>query len=211
VQLRTKTTVVTAMLAIGWIAAVVCGLRAMTTYETTPGRIGTIPQGWPESRIHRATDRMTLVMLAHPRCPCTRASIGELAQIMARTQGKVRAYVLFLKPSESGIDWEDTELWRKAAAIPGVTALADVNGAEARRFGVETSGHTLLFGSDGRLLFNGGVTQSRGHSGDNVGEDAIVALVNNHAGGLSRTLVFGCSLFNQTKTETVASLRCKKT
>jgi hypothetical protein len=211
VQLRTKTIFVTALLAIGWIAAVVWGLKAVMTYEGTPGRIGTVPLGWPGSRIHRATDRITLVMLAHPRCPCTRASLGELAQIMARTQGKVRAYVLFLKPGESGVDWADTELWRKAAAIPGVTALADVDGAEARRFGVETSGHTLLFGSDGRLLFNGGVTQSRGHSGDNAGEDAIVALVNNHVAGLSRTLVFGCSLFNQTKTETVASLKCKKT
>ncbi len=134
-QLRTKTIFLTAMFAIGWIVAVACGLKAVLDYESSPGRIGTVPQSWPGSRIHRATDRITLVMLAHPRCPCTRASVGELAQIMARTQGKVRAYVLFLKPSRSGVDWEDTDLWRKAAAIPGVTVLADADGAEARRFG----------------------------------------------------------------------------
>ena len=113
---------------------------------------------------------------------------------MARAQGKVRAYVLFFTPRESGADWQNSELRRSAAQIPGVTVLSDIDGAEARRFGVETSGHTFLFDRNGRLLFNGGITASRGHSGDNVGENAVISLVNDEPASRAHTLVFGCSL-----------------
>ena len=170
------------------------GLRTFLIYDTTPGGVGAVPRAWPASRIERGSDRATLVMLAHPRCPCTRASVGELAQIMARVQGKVVAYVLFVKPSKSSPDWEDTDLQRSAAAIPGVTVLSDVDGVEARRFGAETSGHTLLFDADGSLLFSGGITGSRGHAGDNAGKSAIVSLVNNQAAARTDTFVFGCAL-----------------
>jgi hypothetical protein len=113
---------------------------------------------------------------------------------MARVQGKVRAYVLFLKPQNSGNDWDDTDLRQSAAEIPGVSVLTDVDGVEARRFGAETSGHTLLFDSTGLLLFSGGITESRGHAGSNAGESAIVSLVNKHSADRRSTLVFGCSL-----------------
>ncbi len=143
-------------------------------------------------------------MLAHPRCPCTRASIGELARITAQVQGRVSAYVLFLKPPASGSDWEDTDLRQTAATIPGVTVLSDVDGAEAHRFGAETSGHTLLFDTDGQLLFSGGITQLRGHAGDNAGESAVLSLVETHTAERAQTFVFGCSLFNYAKKKTVA-------
>ena len=165
-----------------WLGLIGAGLRVIWGYENSPGVAATPANYWPvESRLERTPGRATLVMLAHPHCPCTRASMGELAQVMARLQGKVAAYVLFYTPrgsnrtGGSGLGWENTELRRTAGQIPGVTVLSDVDGAEARRFGAETSGHTLLFDSTGRLLFNGGITGSRGHSGDNVGESAIVS------------------------------------
>lgn len=113
---------------------------------------------------------------------------------MALLEGKVNAYVLFFEPREAGSEWEETTLRRRAAAIPGVTVVADVDGAEARRFGAETSGHTLLFAPDGTLLFSGGITRARGHAGDNAGESAVVSLVKNHIADRDRTSVFGCSI-----------------
>ena len=132
----------------------------------------------------------------------------EFAQVMARVQGKVAAYVLFYKPRESSVDWDQTDLRRSAAQIPGVTVLSDIDGAEARLFGAETSGHTLLFNPSGRLLFSGGITQSRGHSGGNAGESALVSLVNNRVSKRSETFVFGCSLANHAQTR--AGLPCLK-
>jgi hypothetical protein len=192
---RRKTLFVTVLLGIAWTAGIAFGLRLLFADESRPGTIGAVPTTWPStSQIERLTDRPTLIMLAHPRCPCTRASVTELGQLMARIQGKVYAYVLFLKPEPTGVEWEDTDLRRSAAAIPGVKVLLDTDGVEARRFGAETSGHTLLFAPDGHLLFSGGITESRGHAGDNTGERAIEALVNHQSPTRTGTFVFGCAL-----------------
>lgn len=200
-QLRNRRILVTSLFAITWIATVAFGMGFLFHYENTPGLIGALPRIWPAAQIERGSDRPTLVMVAHPHCPCTAASIGELAKIMARFQGKLLAYVLLVKPKGAGRDWEDTDLRRSAEAIPGVNVVLDPDGLEAHRFGAETSGHTFLFGVDGSLLFSGGITASRGHAGDNVGERAIVALFNNERPARTQTLVFGCALANRTQKE----------
>ena len=84
-------------------------------------------------------------MAAHPHCPCTRASIESLARIMTRCRGLVTAHVAFCKPAGFPGDWEQTDLWRSAAAIPDVEVFCDEEGREARRFGAATSGCVLLF------------------------------------------------------------------
>jgi hypothetical protein len=116
---------------------------------------------------------------------------------MAGGQGKLQAYVLFIKPNGAGADWDDTELRRSAAAIPGVVVLTDENGTEAERFGAATSGHALLFDRGGALVFSGGITASRGHAGGNAGESAILAALNGERINQTRTPVFGCSLARQ--------------
>jgi hypothetical protein len=187
----------TSVLAAVWIAAVAAGLRFLFQYENAPGSVGALPGLWPDSQIERAFERPTLVLVAHPRCPCTSASVGELARIMARLQGRVAAYILLVRPKNAGPEWDGTSLQRSAQAIPGVKVVFDADGADARRFGAQTSGHTLLFGADGKLLFSGGITGSRGHAGDNAGESAIVALVNNEMPARSEALVFGCALVDR--------------
>jgi hypothetical protein len=119
-----------------------------------------------------------------------------LAAIMAHCQGRLTTYVLFLKPPGFADDWEKTDLWQSAASIPGVEAVIDDGGAEARRFRSATSGQTILYDAHGHLLFSGGITGSRGHSGDNAGRSAIVALVNTGAAERAETFVFGCPLFD---------------
>ena len=178
------------------------------SYESAPGAVGVVPSAWPQtSKIPAPRERDVLLMVAHPHCSCTDASMEELAKIMARVQGKVSAYVLFLKPKEASSTWEDTELRRRAAKISGVTALSDVDGEEARRFGAETSGHAFLYDRHGKLLFSGGITQSRGHSGDNSGESAIIALVNHHRADRAKTFVFGCSLVERSRSTEEAHCR----
>jgi len=190
-------TILTVLLGTAWAGAAVLGGHALLKYENSPGEVGHVSLAWPpDSSSQLAADQVTLVMFAHPQCPCSRASMDELAQIMARVQGKVRAYVLFYTPRDAGSDWQNTGTHRSATRIPGVTVLSDTDGAEAVRFGAETSGHTFLFDQNGRLLFNGGITASRGHSGDNAGESAIVSLINNQAAKRTQTFVFGCSFKN---------------
>jgi hypothetical protein len=181
-----------------WLLLAGIGLAVLWDYENTPGAAAKPPASWPvESRIKRAQDKATLVMLAHPHCPCTRASIGELALLMAHSQGHLTAYVLFLKPEGFSEQWEQTDLRQSAASIPGVNVVIDDDGIEARRFHATTSGQANLYDADGRLLFSGGITSARGHSGDNAGRSAVESLLSTGAAEQSETFVFGCPLFDE--------------
>ena len=179
-----------------WLAVVGLGMGVLTIYEYTPGRPAGLQDDWPlQSKIAHGVDLPTLVMFAHPECPCTRASIGELAVLMAECQDRVKAHVVFLFPKGSSKEWLHTDLWRSAEAIPGVVAEADEDGNEARYFQATTSGQVVLYDTDGKLLFRGGITSSRGHYGDNSGLSAIVSLLD-HKTASSQTPVFGCSLLD---------------
>jgi len=142
-----------------------------------------------------ATDRPTLVFVAHPQCTCTQASLDELEEVLARSPTHPKTYVLFLRPLVFEPGWGKTDLWRRAAALPDVTVLRDDDGREAHRFGVETSGQTLLYDGRGTLIFSGGITGSRGHAGDNAGESALVDLLTRGQADRRGTSVFGCPLF----------------
>ncbi len=180
-----------------WIAIVCFGVGWLWSYNQAAGSPATPPKNWPEkSEIARGSGRHTLVMLAHPKCPCTRASVEELSKLMTNSPGRVDAYILFVAPKSAPCDWYQTDLWSSAARIPGVTTILDQDGIEAARFGALTSGQVVLYDGDGRLVFHGGITQSRGHIGDNAGRSAIESLVNRGRAGPDRSLVFGCPLFN---------------
>jgi hypothetical protein len=182
-----------------WASLVATGLWFLLGYENAPGEAGKPPNEWPSiSRIQLGRSEPTLVMLAHPRCPCTRASIGELAKIMAHSQGRLRAHVLFIKPDGFPDEWERASLWQSASEIPGVNVVSDPDGIEARLFQAVTSGQTVLYNTEGRLVFSGGITSARGHHGDNAGESAIIAIVTAAVPARTETSVFGCPLFNPT-------------
>ncbi len=181
-----------------WMLIILGGFWVLWGYENTPGRAGVPPSNWPaDSRVQRHSNQFTLVMLVHPHCPCTRASINELALIMARGKGRLTAHVLFLKPDGTGPAWERSDLWHSASMIPGVEVMADEGGAEARVFNAGTSGQVLLYDAGGRLSFSGGITSARGHEGDNAGRDAITSLLISGEADTNETSVFGCSLLDE--------------
>ena len=189
--------IIPALCAVLWLLAVGEGIHILSKYESTPGNRGVSPVLWPsETSLRRDSTRATLVMVLHPRCPCSRASIAELAELMAKSQEAMSTYVLFYQPTGFEEDWAKTDLWRRAGAIPGVSRIIDLDGREAERFGGVTSGQASLYDEHGRLLFHGGITRARGHAGDNPGRNAIVSWVNKRAVGISVTPVFGCPIFD---------------
>ena len=184
-----------AVVVAAWALSVGSGMAALWSYAAAPGLPARPPSTWPdESRLHRRPGHAALLLFAHPHCPCTRATIGELARLLAPVRERVAVHVLFTKPSAAGDGWERTDLWDGAAAMPGVTVVRDDDGIEARRFGVATSGQALLYEADGRLRFAGGITSARGHEGDNIGRSAILALLVGDGAERAESPVFGCSL-----------------
>jgi hypothetical protein len=183
-----------------WLASAVAGLWVLWTYENKPGVPAETPGQWPAATAFRlAENRPTLVFLAHPQCVCTRASLGELAEALARAGTRPKTYVVFMKPSSFADGWEKTGLWEAAAALPDTTVVRDDDGREAMRFGAATSGQTMLYDASGTLLFSGGITAARGHAGDNEGRSAVVSLLDQLETRHRTTSVFGCSLFASAK------------
>lgn len=135
-------------------------------------------------------------MFLHPYCPCSRASVEELNRLLGQCQNSVSVNVLFVRPKGVADDWANTPLRKVAESIPGVHVMLDGDGTEARQFGAESSGYTVLYSSRGDLLFSGGITGSRGHAGENPGEDAVIALINGHSLPLTHSHVYGCDLFD---------------
>jgi hypothetical protein len=181
-----------------WVVVVAAGMVALVRYSLGPGRAADAPPIWPAaSHVTRVVGQPTLVMIAHPRCACTRASIRELAVLMAHSMGKVSTTVLFVRPSGTSSEWNDTDLRRSAESIPGVTVLTDPDGQEAARFGAATSGQVLLYDARGRLRFSGGITAGRGHEGDNPGRLGLQAYLVDGQTQRPTTPVFGCELFQK--------------
>ncbi|MDB5390126.1 MAG: hypothetical protein JWM11_5772 [Planctomycetaceae bacterium] len=193
-----KLSAVLVFLILIWTAAICCGMAILSDYGATSGVIGQTAEKWPaDSTLQRIADEPTLLMFVHPQCPCTRASIGELALLMASGPQTLQARVLVFAPSE----WSETQIkcdiWQSASAIPGVTVEQDPDGQEARRFGALTSGQVFLYGPQGELQFRGGITAARGHAGLNTGRSTVIALLTDNSprkSAVTECSVFGCPL-----------------
>ncbi|MCP4890636.1 MAG: RedB protein [Planctomycetaceae bacterium] len=196
-----------------WFLLVAVGLGSLLIYANQPGRGGEPAATWPNATEMRySRSKPTLLVFAHPRCPCTRATIDELAWIMTRCGNRVECRVHFVQPAGQSRQWVQSGMWEKASSIPGVTVLADGEGQLSELFGAETSGHAMLYDAFGKLLFEGGITPSRGHRGSNSGRERIVKLAIARQPGrplsdidqvdsteevdAESTCVFGCPLFS---------------
>jgi hypothetical protein len=178
-----------------WVAGVAAGARSVWTYQTTPGEAADSPGRWPSTSVLPApAGRPMLLLIAHPHCPCTRATVAELSRLMARLGDRVATHVLVYRPREFAPGWERTDVWSAAERIPGVSVHVDVDGAEAARFGAATSGQVLLYDAGGRRRFSGGITNARGHVGESPAQEQIAAVVEGRAADEAAARVFGCAL-----------------
>ena len=90
------------LLGLGWALAVAAGVHTLARYEATPGRAGQPPTSWsPEGRIAAPRGAVRLLLALHPRCPCSRASVAQLARVMARCDGTLSARALVFTPDKA--------------------------------------------------------------------------------------------------------------
>jgi hypothetical protein len=178
-----------------WIGMILAGSRALMRYEYGSATPGQPPSQWPaRSRLRPPRDQFVLVMVAHPDCPCTRASVAQLEELMARLNGKLAAYVLFNKPEAILGQVRASELWKKAENIPGTSVVYDLHAEESLAFGGLVSGQTMLYDPAGHLVFTGGLTSARGREGASAGAGAVLLRVVGNPNAIANTPVFGCSL-----------------
>jgi hypothetical protein len=194
------------LLSAAWLGAISASIWTMFEFEMTPAAVARCPELWPQnSTLLHSFERPTLLMFVHPRCPCSRASVDELARLATSCADGLRMMVIFLKPPGFTGDWEKTDLWRSARQIPGVSVFCDDDGKETKQFRACVSGEVLVYDREGRLMFHGGLTASRGHHGDTPGRTAIELLLAGKLTPPQQTPVFGCSLVERTSTPEAAA------
>jgi hypothetical protein len=187
-------TFVLPMAVSAWGLAVAAGHLLLIAHVARPGD-GGAPLGWwpADSRIDDDPDRPELLIFLHPRCPCSRSSVEELAEALDGVRDRVAVHAVLLRYDERR-DGAGGDLGRLVERRLGVRATPDPGGEESLRFGVATSGHVLLFGVRGDRQFSGGITPSRGHRGINAGREAIRSLLQFGQAGSPSHPVFGCPL-----------------
>ncbi len=192
-----KKSVFLVALAVIWLLSAGLGLWMFSSREFKPDAAGSPKASWPaDTTLQRQAGGFTLVIVVHPECPCSQATLGELDAIMAQSAGRLKAEVLCVDYAGLPEPVAESRIWRRAARIPGVAVTRDLDGMEAHRFAARTSGEVRLYGPDGALRFHGGITSARGHSGANPGSTAVMDIVLGRPGAHppGSTPVFGCSL-----------------
>jgi hypothetical protein len=195
--------------AAAWVLAVVAGMAWLWNYASHPGAPLSVPMVWPAGTA-LALDRQTptLLFVLHPKCPCSRASIAELSRALSMCKVLPALHIVIVKPDGAEPGFERSDIAQSAIALPGATAFIDEGGVEAKRFGVNTSGHVLLFDPSGSLLFSGGITPARGHEGDNAGRSSVEQLLAGKTCSVSQTPVYGCSITAPSSQEAEPCPRC---
>ena len=185
------------MVAAAWVLSVGTGLAWLWRYQYTPGKpISHAPAIRPDA-LNGTGGKPMIVVFAHPRCSCSEATLEQVARIQTQADN-LDVRIFFITPAGQPDTWARTSLREQALRIPGAHVLNDPGGVIAMQYGAKTSGQILLFDADGRLAFDGGITEFRGHSGDNDGSDAVAAVLRRSAPRRRTTPVFGCDLLKRT-------------
>ena len=121
--------------------------------------------------------------------------MAQLAQILNLFHDNLDAYALVLNPARHTANGIQSAIWQQASEVHGLRVLPDDSGHEARLFRAETSGEVVLYGADGRLRFQGGLTLGRGIMGENSGCAAVRAILSHQSPWLAHAPVYGCRLF----------------
>jgi hypothetical protein len=180
-----------------WGLCALIGFWTLLNYELTPGKAISGQVQWPaDSKVGRDRNKPTLVVFFHPLCPCSRASMAELEKLATDCPRDFVLEIVFVVPPELQEPWEQSRLVTAAYRLPDAHVWLDYQGAEAALFHASTSGETRFYSKDGQLLFQGGLTASRGHEGSNQNLEHLRASITGQSNELQTAPVYGCPLLN---------------
>jgi hypothetical protein len=176
---------------LAWLGVVVLLWSVLLRHAYQPASVSNSSDG----RQLFEPGRFRIVFFAHPLCPCTRASLCELDESLARLPDDTSASVVFVTAGLHESDVERSPIVNQARRIPGVEVRFDETGREAKRYHASISGEVFGVDRSGRVLFHGGLTPGRGHQGDSGGQRLLERIARgNFHDSPCRAPVFGCPL-----------------
>lgn len=195
-----KSKVIIASAVTIWISICAFLTAQLVEFGTKPGEQALVMNNFPAaSKLKLANGKFTIVAFLHPQCPCSKASVAELEELMEKCGQNANAYALFLKPVGCLEKFAKSDLFEQTSKIKNVQSIVDENGQEADIFGSRTSGQMMVYNPEGHLVFSGGITSARGHFGENRGLDAAIQSISEQKKPTPNTFnctdVYGCPLF----------------
>jgi hypothetical protein len=177
-----------------WLGLIASGYAWLLRYNFAAGKTSTAPHTLPVSLgLPSHLARAQLFLALHPRCPCSRATVSELAKILTRAPSASDVTVLMYKPAEESEDWIEGSLVEDCRRMK-CRIRPDPDGRLAASLGCLTSGVVVFYDANGQLRYQGGITGSRGHEGDNAGERAVIEILRGEMPCQKSMPVFGCPL-----------------
>lgn len=164
-----------------WLIAITAGFYWIERHLSQSGSFG-------KPKNQSRTGQWEFIMAVHPKCPCSRASLRRLRDLRARRGDAIETTILAWQPSDAH--------WDLPVDVPGAKIVADPEGRLARKAGLETSGHSVLYRPDGTIAFSGGLTPARGSELQSGGLLAIEALLSGRP-AIDKLPVFGCALYSR--------------
>ncbi|WP_446742142.1 hypothetical protein [Silvibacterium acidisoli] len=164
-------------------------------FGATPGGQLNAPGHLPAAAPFHATGAPVLLVFVHPGCTCTHATLEELDDTLngyTKTLQVVLVVYHSAATERAGLTLEFTP---RSWLHRDFRVVSDDKGMLSKQFGVQTSGEIVLYGRNGQMLFQGGVTPERAHVGASKGRDALERALfrEDRQGGM--TQVFGCPIF----------------
>ncbi len=185
-----------------WLSCIAAFIPSLLDHMAKPGANAVLNlETWPSiSPISPAEDGQTLLLFAHPQCPCTLATLAELERLLVYPIPTQFHAILVLPVPEDHAHNQATAtnhsaVLNYASQIPGLTVTIDNEAEITRAFGIRTSGHCLLYGKDKTLLYSGGLTPLRGHEGPCEGNIALSQCLIGKIPASRYAPVFGCALY----------------
>ena len=174
------------------MVAIVCGWFQLLRFSTTDGEQSVAPAVLPAEFFSLGSQPLLLVFV-HPQCSCTAATFQQLDRLLSQSREPLQIVLAV---------YDSVPIHARPPIHPEVwirhpyRLLIDTGGSLARRFGAATSGEILLYSSNRQLLFQGGITAGRAHSGDNLGSQALLTAIDSGQVTPSHSPVFGCPIFH---------------
>jgi hypothetical protein len=188
----------------GWLILLGCGWAAMARYGAAAGEQALAPVVLPPAlKQFSAQAKPTLFLALHPQCDCSRATLHELRRVLQDAGADAPlVYVLLYRPSHHVAHWNDNGILPESDLGSSANVIADPEGRYAAMLHADTSGEVVLYARNGSLLFQGGITASRGHEGPSAGADRLQAALQNGTRSTARSSVFGCNIFHRAQPAT---------
>jgi|GEM_PF-6008619 len=166
-----------------WGLAIGTGTLYAMKLDAAPGAAG-------QAKVTQIqTNTMPLLVLAlHSQCPCSLATVDNLAELAAEMPNRLRVLAVITGPNS-----HDCPVLKALQSVPNVQVKFLSESEILTQYGARTSGQAYLYNQKGQLVFSGGLTSSRGEVNDAAGIDAIRNVLEGKP-AIKSTPVFGCAL-----------------